>query len=111
KAIEKMTMGDPEQTAKVLARFAIDSTNDVKELKAGLAAENIEKVLLLTHRIAGRTAQAGARELAESFRLAEMELNRDKKFTANRVEHILALAQKLYNLAIATRDYSFIETV
>ena len=111
KAIEKMTMGDPEQTAKVLARFAIDSTNDVEELKAGLAAENIEKVLLLTHRIAGRTAQAGARELAESFRLAEMELNRDKKLTATRVEHILALAQKLYTLAIATRDYSFIETV
>jgi signal transduction histidine kinase/CheY-like chemotaxis protein/HPt (histidine-containing phosphotransfer) domain-containing protein len=111
KAIEKMTMGDPEQTAKILARFAADSTNDIEELKAGLAAENIEKVLLLTHRIAGRTAQAGARELAESFRLVEMELNSDKKFTANKVEHILALTQKLYTLAIATRDYSFIETV
>ena len=111
KAIEKMTMGDPEQTAKILIRFAADSMNDVGELKAGLEAENIEKVLLLAHRIAGRTAQAGARELAESFRLVEMELNRDRKFTANRVEHILALAQKLYELAIATRDYSFIEAV
>jgi signal transduction histidine kinase/FixJ family two-component response regulator len=111
KAIEKMTMGDPEQTAKILIRFAADSMNDVRELKAELAAENIEKVLLLAHRIAGRTAQAGARELAESFRLVEMELNRDRKFTANRVKHILGLAQKLYDLAIATRSYSFIETV
>ncbi|SHN24576.1 ATP-binding protein [Mucilaginibacter sp. OK098] len=111
KAIEKMTMGDTEQTAKILARFAVDSMNDVEQLKAGLATENIEKVLLLTHRIAGRTAQAGARELAESFRLAEMELNRDKKITATRIEHILALAQKLHDLAVVTRDYSFIETV
>ena len=111
KAIEKMTMGDAEQTAKILARFVADSINDVKELKTGLATQNIEKVLLLTHRIAGRTAQAGARELAESFRLVEMELNRDKKFTANKVEHILALAQKLNDLAIATRAYSFVEPV
>jgi signal transduction histidine kinase/CheY-like chemotaxis protein len=111
KAIEKMTFGDPEQTAKILARFAADSINDIKELKAGIAAKNLEKVLLLTHRIAGRTAQAGARELAEGFRLAEIELNVDKEFTENRVSNILVLVQKLNKLAIACGDYSFNETV
>jgi signal transduction histidine kinase/CheY-like chemotaxis protein/HPt (histidine-containing phosphotransfer) domain-containing protein len=111
KAIEKMTMGDPEQTAKILVRFAVDSINDIEELKTGLAAHDLEKVLLLTHRIAGRTAQAGTRELAESFRLAEMDLNREKEFTKNRIENILAIAQKLHELAIATRDYSYIEVV
>ncbi|ASU31918.1 hybrid sensor histidine kinase/response regulator [Mucilaginibacter xinganensis] len=110
-AIEKLTMGDQEATAKILARFAADSFNDLEELKTGIEKQEVEKVLLLTHRIAGRTAQAGARELAESFRLAEIELGRDKKFTAKRIEEILTISQKLHTLAIATRDYSFTETV
>jgi len=111
KAIEKMTFGDPEQTAKILARFAKDSFNDVKEIKAGIAADNVEKLLLLAHRIAGRTAQAGARELAESFRLAEMELAANKELTKPYVDNILALAQQLHNLAQAMQEYRVIETV
>lgn len=111
KAIEKMTFGDPEQTTKILARFAADSINDVQELETGIETHDVEKVLLLTHRIAGRTAQAGARELAESFRLIEMELNADRDLTPKRIKAILSLNKKLCKLAIATRDYSFIESV
>ncbi|MCR8559410.1 response regulator [Mucilaginibacter sp. BJC16-A38] len=111
KAIEKMTFGDPEQTAKILARFAADSINDAQELKTAIERQNIEKILLLTHRIAGRTAQAGARELAESFRLIEMELNVDRELSSKKIKTILSLAKKLSDLAIATRDYTFIETV
>jgi signal transduction histidine kinase/CheY-like chemotaxis protein len=111
KAIEKMTFGDPEQTAKILARFAKDSFHDLKAIKAGIVAGNVDMVLLLTHRVAGRTAQAGGRELAEAFRLAEMELAADKELTKPRVENILALAQKLHDLAVAMQEYSAIETV
>jgi len=111
RAIEKMTFGDPEQTAKILVRFAADSLNDIKELKDTIDELNTDKVILLTHRIAGRTAQAGARGLAESFRLAEMELDRDKELTRNRIMNILALADKLHDLAMATQEYTYKEPV
>jgi len=110
-AIEKMTFGDAAQTAKVLARFAADSMNDIGELKTALTDKDIDKILLLTHRVAGRTAQAGVRDLAKGFRLAEMELSIDRKLTINRAGHILSLTEKLHNVAIAARDYKIPEVV
>jgi signal transduction histidine kinase/DNA-binding response OmpR family regulator len=111
KAIEKMTFGDPGETARILALFAADSINDVTDLKTAMNLKSIEKVSLLIHRMAGRTAQAGARELAEGFRLAEIELGRNKSLTEKNVENILMLAQKLHDVAVATRNYNFIEPV
>jgi signal transduction histidine kinase/DNA-binding NarL/FixJ family response regulator len=109
--IEKMTFGDPEQIAKILTRFAEDSHNDIKELHTCINEDNADAVLLLAHRIAGRTAQLGARELAENFRLAEMELNGDKELTAARIKNILSLTDKLQGLVMATQQYSYKETV
>ena len=110
-AIEKMTFGDPAQTAKILARFAADSMNDSETLKAALAEKDIDKILLLTHRIAGRTAQAGIRDLARGFRLAEMELSSDRKLTVNRAGHILSLTEKLRGVAVVAKDYKVPEVV
>lgn len=103
KAIEKMTLGDHNLIAKILIRFAEDSLNDIAELRAGINEQKMDTILLLTHRIAGRTAQAGASELAKGFRLAELELHRDKKLTDKRTRHLLSLAGKLHDLAITTR--------
>lgn len=111
KAIEKMTFGDPEQTAKILTRFAKDSLHDIKQLKAAITTTEIEKLSLITHRIAGRTAQAGARELAEGFRLAEMQLTGGNELTPALTENILALAEKLHALALAVREYGMKETI
>ena len=110
KAIERMTLGDPEQTAKILTQFARDSLHDIKQLKAALTAADKEKLSLVTHRIAGRTAQAGARELAEGFRLAEMQLTGPIELTEAITENILALAEKLNILALAAREYGAAET-
>lgn len=111
KAIEKMTFGDHHQTAKILALFAKDSLHDEKEIAAAIKARNAEKVLLVTHRIAGRTAQAGARDLAESFRLAEMELSADKELSQQRIDKILSLTQKLHSLAKTMQEYNALEAV
>ena len=111
KAIERMTFGDPEQTAKILTQFARDSLYDIKQLKAALTAADKEKLSLVTHRIAGRTAQAGARELAEGFRLAEMQLTGEIELTQALTENILALSEKLHTLALAAREYGATETV
>ncbi len=110
KAIEKMTFGDPALVASILTRFSGDSLNDIDELYAKINEHNVEGVLLLVHRIAGRTAQAGGRELAERFRLAEMELGKDMELTQEKIKHILWLANQLNDLAIATSNYSNKET-
>ncbi|MGZ3872761.1 MAG: ATP-binding response regulator [Mucilaginibacter sp.] len=110
-AIEKMTFGNPEQTAAILARFAADSMNDINELKTSVEENNTERLLLLTHRIAGRTAQAGARELAEEFRLVEIEMGKAGVLTEAVAANILALAGKLGLLAAAMRTYPVKEPV
>ncbi|MDF2431767.1 MAG: hypothetical protein JWP44_1398 [Mucilaginibacter sp.] len=111
KTIEKMTFGDPALIATILLRFSEDSLNDIDELYAKINDLDVEAVLLLIHRIAGRTAQAGGRELAESFRLTEMELEKDKELTRERVKHILWLSNQLNDLAMATRNYNSRETI
>ncbi|MDO3643183.1 ATP-binding protein [Mucilaginibacter sp. L3T2-6] len=111
KAIEKMTFGDAEQTAKILASFARDSFNDEKEIAAAMEAGDMDKLLLVTHRVAGRTAQAGARDLAEDFRLAEIELSAGKELSQKRKDNILLLTQKLHRLAKAMQEYNVPEAV
>jgi CheY-like chemotaxis protein/anti-sigma regulatory factor (Ser/Thr protein kinase) len=109
-AIEKMTFGDPAMVASILRRFSEDSLNDIEELYAKINEHSPEGVLLLIHRIAGRTAQAGGRELAEQFRLAEIGLEKNNELTQERIKHILWLANQLNDLAIATSNYSNKET-
>jgi CheY-like chemotaxis protein len=104
-AIEKMTLGDTEETGKILTRFAADSLKDIKVLRKGLKKYNIEAVSLVAHRIAGRTAQIGAKVLAGNFRVAEMELNRDKKLTITQINHFLTLINQLHKLIATAREY------
>jgi signal transduction histidine kinase/DNA-binding NarL/FixJ family response regulator len=110
-AIEKMTFGDPEQTAKILAQFAKDSFNDIKQLKAAITGNDTLTLSLVTHRIAGRTAQAGARKLAEGFRQVEIELGRGKELTPADTVSILALCEELHTLAITAEEYGLKETL
>lgn len=106
KAIEKMTFGDPALVSSILTRFSEDSLNDIEELYAKINEHNVEGVLLLIHRIAGRTAQAGGRDLAEQFRLTEIGLGKDMELTQERIKHILWLTNQLSDLAAATSNYS-----
>jgi HPt (histidine-containing phosphotransfer) domain-containing protein len=106
KAIEKMTFGDPALITKILLRFSEDSLNDIDELHSKINELNVDGVSLLIHRIAGRTAQVGGRELAKSFRLAEIELEKEKELTGESIKHILWLSNQLNDLATAMRNYS-----
>jgi signal transduction histidine kinase len=72
RSVERMTFGDAEQLSKVLGRFVVDCRHDAADLVGALHRNDHPQIVLLTHRIAGRTAQMGARKLAGEFRLAEM---------------------------------------
>ncbi|MRX48289.1 ATP-binding response regulator [Pedobacter puniceum] len=73
-ALEKMTFGDWEQTLNILNRFMEDSHQDIKILEANIQQQNLEEAGLVSHRIAGRVAQVGARPLAALFREQELLL-------------------------------------
>ena len=73
-SIEKMTFGDQQMLEKILARFKQDCINDSAELKVHLAENDQDKSRLIVHRIAGRTAQMGAKTLAQALRQLEFEI-------------------------------------
>jgi len=110
--IEKMTFGDKDQLTKILLRFTEDCINDTEELKLAIADLDHEKVSLLVHRIAGRTAQIGAAELAKEFRMVEIDLQADNQLNDGKAGQILLITEKLQNLVKQIkRRYLYIEVV
>jgi len=110
--VEKMTFGDKYQLNKILTRFTRDCENDSAELTLAVKSYEIEKVILLLHRIAGRTAQIGAGTIAAEFRMAEMELFKDKQLSDDTTAKVLLLTDKLQNLVKQIkRDYLYNEIV
>ncbi|MBS1527578.1 MAG: response regulator, partial [Bacteroidetes bacterium] len=79
--LEKMTFGDAEMMAMILAKFSEDTLKDIEELRHALQEPEIPDINLLLHRIAGRTAQIGGKQLSQRFRIAEMKLEVDNSLT------------------------------
>lgn len=101
--VEKMTFGDKRQLNKILKRFTEDCIDDIAELRLSMENHDNDKLALLVHRIAGRTAQIGAVEVAEDFREAEIGLA-GNSFSANeKKEMIIMLTGKLQGLVKQVR--------
>jgi HPt (histidine-containing phosphotransfer) domain-containing protein len=103
-ALEKMTLGNAGQTGQILMHFAEDTLKDMGALKHALGRKSITDILLLTHRIAGRTAQVGAGELSKNFRLAEMQLRRSGKLSEEWLESMHGQIEELERLAISVKE-------
>jgi len=73
-SIEKMTFGDQQMLQKILNRFKQDCIEDATALRTYIQEDNQDKSRLVTHRLAGRTAQMGSKTLAQSFRILEIEI-------------------------------------
>ncbi|UKT63228.1 ATP-binding protein [Pedobacter mucosus] len=73
-SIEKMTYGDQLLLEKILNRFKQDCLDDSLELQNDILENNHDKCRLIVHRLAGRTAQMGAKTLATAFRLLEIKI-------------------------------------
>lgn len=72
--LKRMTFGDEEQLQRVLLRFTEDSINDTSEIQEALRINEQDQVRLLVHRMAGRIAQIGSKDLAASFRQVEIDI-------------------------------------
>lgn len=97
-SIEKMAMGDESVVKKIIERFCDDSRDDVKELKAKIDSNENETVALLLHRIAGRTAQVGARDLGKKFRVEELLIYAYPVIADEQKERIYGLIEELEQL-------------
>ena len=106
RAIEKLTFGDPAMGVEILRRFAEDSTYDIDALRNALNTDDINSVVLLLHRVAGRTAQIGNKILAGKFRIIEVRLQNENSFSQNDASEILTLLNSLQDFAGEVIDYS-----
>ncbi|RVU02825.1 response regulator [Mucilaginibacter limnophilus] len=96
-AVKQMTYGDEAQLNAIIEKFAEDTFSDISalkvELKNGVATNYIT---LLLHRMAGRTAQIGATELAAKLKAAEYAVEATGFKDKN--DDILTLLTELQNL-------------
>jgi len=103
-ALEKMTLGNAGQTGQILLHFAEDTLQDIARLKPAMNKKQVDDMLLLIHRIAGRTAQVGAGELSKNFRLAEMQLRKSNDLSPEWIEKLNEQIEELQDLALSVKD-------
>ncbi|RZJ83384.1 MAG: hybrid sensor histidine kinase/response regulator [Chryseobacterium sp.] len=95
--LSKMTFGDKEQLAKILQQFHADTLTDKHELVKAMEQDDKDYASLLVHRIAGRTAQIGAKDIASEFRKMEIELSK-KELDSSLKLKIKTMLEKLMTL-------------
>ncbi len=99
-AIENMAFGDKDLVRKIIQRFEDDTSVDINKLQNAMQKQEINEVSLLLHRIAGRTAQIGAKELAIKFRTAEMAIRHSDNLEEEQKKKI-----DLYTKELATLTF------
>lgn len=105
--IEKMTFGDHELLQKILVRFKEDCDNDMNELHKGVKAGDLALARLILHRIAGRTAQMGSKQLASEFREMEITLSESDSINEaleNQIDLLILKLRSLMQLVILKID-------
>jgi signal transduction histidine kinase/CheY-like chemotaxis protein len=112
-ALVKLTFGDKEQLQKILERFVTDNRHDVELLSTAARDVDMEQISLLLHRMAGRTAQIGAGELAARMRMLEISLQHHTVLPGDAIaevnmltEAVKALLYKVESLIIPQSDTS-----
>lgn len=103
-ALKKMTFNDEEQLQRILLRFSADSLNDSNEIQEAIRKKDQDKLRLITHRMAGRIGQIGAKKLAAGFRTMEMELANNEHLDSRGKDKILTLLEQLSQLLIAVKQ-------
>ncbi|WP_207426207.1 ATP-binding protein [Pedobacter sp. SYSU D00535] len=96
-ALNKIAFGDRLLVEKILYRFVEDSATDIDQIKASIAKADKEQLMLTMHRVAGRTAQLGAKDLAGKFRVAEVAL-RENGFAESHQAELLQYTEELDEL-------------
>ena len=98
--LKQMTFGSEEQLRKVLLRFKDDSLDDSNQIRLAIHNQDLGQLQLITHRLAGRIAQIGARGLASEFRSLEIELRAVKSLDQIKDHSMAVILSKLADLLV-----------
>ncbi len=90
---------------KILDRFQKDCFDDIAELQTTIQINEIDKVRLIVHRLAGRTAQIGATELGKDFRILEQEIASQSTLQTREIQQLNLLVLKLEQLIKFIQDH------
>ncbi|HTM97243.1 MAG TPA: ATP-binding protein [Pedobacter sp.] len=102
--MEKMTMGDKQMQKKIITRFKHDSEEDAEVLKECLTNGDRQKARLIIHRLAGRLAQIGAKDLAAEFRKMEVSIDQKESIDEACRMAILVLLASLEQLLVVIEE-------
>ena len=97
-SLKKMTYDDKEQLNKILLRFIGDCSSDGDEIRSAIDGNDLVVLRLLTHRLAGRIAQIGAKDLATAYRACELKLNDTQRLNESLKVEIVSLLDQLERL-------------
>lgn len=75
--LEKMAGGDRDLVASILMSIRDESLKDLAMIKEAFDNDDSDALLLIIHRMAGRSGQCGAMEYSRLLREAELELRSD----------------------------------
>ncbi|RYE58892.1 MAG: hybrid sensor histidine kinase/response regulator, partial [Sphingobacteriales bacterium] len=99
-SLKKMTYGDEEALIQVLLRFKNDCLNDIGHIKSAMVESDLDQLRLITHRLAGRIGQIGAKDLAREYRSCELELRAVSVLGEREKQTLAQLADRLNRLII-----------
>lgn len=89
-------LSSEEELEQVIQQFHEDTRQDLNGLETALSQKKREDILLLVHRLAGRCAQMGLKELAGKFRVLEAE---EKYLTDEQLKHrVMALKELTFQI-------------
>lgn len=100
--IKAMVGDDDELFKSTLLKYAANTEEDLQLLESALARKELNLIAELLHRLAGRTGQMGAKDLAEALRKEEIKI-RSGKFRLPDSEKIWELMTQLIELVAYTR--------
>ena len=97
-SLQKMTYGDHAQLTRILRRFNEDCLADIDQVRLAVDKNSLNDLQLITHRLAGRIGQLGAKELAGGFRACELELRAIPRIRDKELQTLMFLLERLKNL-------------
>ena len=105
--IQHLALDDEEQTSKIIALYARDTTADMVALNTYYQEQDLVNVELLLHRIAGRTAQIGGDKIAFQLRKMEIDARNGELPKTTEFEHaLIQLTDFVQQLQIHTQASS-----
>ncbi|MFB9862439.1 hybrid sensor histidine kinase/response regulator [Rufibacter immobilis] len=101
--LRQMVGHDDEILKAVLQQFVSETEQDLDGLSASLTHHQAEEVRETLHKLAGRTAQLGAEELAANLRKMEIALRQQTPLAALQLE-ILVLREMVSNMKVQVQE-------